>query len=103
MTLHAIESACLILGYRVKREPFDGVAFRPFYNGKRFHMRLETHGLERVPKGSELDLHVDFIRVVPAFHGPQAGADESALAMAQRLGALNAQDPERGRPRVRCR
>src|SRR5207244_166864 len=72
MTLHAIEAAALILGYRVKREPFDVVAFRGLYDGKRFHMRLETHGLERVPKGSEIDLHVDFMRDVTAFHGPRA-------------------------------
>src|SRR2546427_354644 len=102
MTLHAIEAAALTLGYRVKREPFDVVAFRGLYDGKRFHMRLETHGLERVPKGSEIDLHVDFMRDVTAFHGSKAESDEIAFEMAQLLGALNAQDPERSRPRVRC-
>ncbi len=102
MTLHAIEAAVLILGYRVKREPFDVVAFRPLYNGKRFHMRLETHGLDRVPKGSEIDLHVDFMRDVTAFHGSEAESEEIAFEMAQLLGTLKDQDPERTRPRVRC-
>ena len=102
MTLHAIEAAALTLGYRVKREPFDVVAFRALYDGKRFHMRLETHGLERVPKGSEIDLHVDFMRDVTAFHGSRAESEEIAFEMAQLLGALKAQDPERSRPRVRC-
>src|SRR2546427_13127582 len=64
-------------------------------------MRLETHGLERVPKGSEIDLHVDFMRDVTAFHGSKAESDEIAFEMAQPLGALNGQDPERSRPRVR--
>src|SRR2546427_773371 len=78
------------------------VAFRALYNGKRFHMRLETHGLERVPKGSEIDLHVDFMRDMTAFHGSKAESEEIAFEMAQLLGALKAQDPERSRPRVRC-
>src|SRR5206468_6271737 len=81
---------------------FDVVAFRALYNGKRFHMRLETHGLERVPKGSEIDLHVDFMRDVTAFHGSEAESEEIAFEMAQLLGELKAQDPERSRPRVRC-
>ena len=102
MTLHAIEAAALTLGYRVKREPFDVVAFRGLYDGKRFHMRLETHGLERVPKGSEINLHVDFMQDVTAFHGSKAESEEIAFEMTQLLGALNAQDPERSRPRVRC-
>lgn len=102
MTLHAIEAAVLTLGYRPKRETFDLVAFKPLYNGKRFHMRLETHGLERVPKGSEIDLHVDFMRDVKAYHGSKAESEEIAFEMAELLGALKAQDPERSRPRVRC-
>src|SRR5207245_1882711 len=85
MTLHAIEAAALTLGYRVKREPFDVVAFRGLYDGKRFHIRLETHGLERVPKGSEIDLHVDFMRDVTAFHGSKAESEEIAFDMAQPL------------------
>src|SRR5437870_12627168 len=103
MTLRAIEAAALILGYRLMLEPFDVVAFRGLYDGKRFHMRLETHGLERVPKGSEIDLHVDFMRDVTAFHGSRAESEEIAFEMTQLLGALNAQDPERSRPRVGCR
>ena len=102
MTLHAIEAAVLTLGYSVKREPFDVVAFRPMHNGKRFHMRIETHGLERVPRGSEIDLHVDFMRDLTAFHGSKAESEKIAFEMAQLLGELNAQDPERTRPRVRC-
>src|SRR5438876_8525624 len=54
MTLPAIEAAVITLGYGPKREPFDLVAFKGLHNGKRFHMRLETHGLDRVPKGSEI-------------------------------------------------
>src|SRR5437016_7278258 len=64
MTLPAIEAAVITLGYGPKRETFDLVAFKALHNGKRFHMRLETHGLDRVPKGSEIDLHTDFFREV---------------------------------------
>jgi len=102
MTLHAIEAAVITIGYEPKRETFDLVAFKTLYNGKRFHMRLETHGLDRVPKGSEIDLHVDFLRDVKGFHGSEAESEEIAFEMAELLGALNAQDPERSRPRVRC-
>lgn len=102
MTLHAIEAAVLTLGYRVERETFDLVAFKSLYNGKRFHMRLETHGLERVPKGSEIDLHVDFMREVKGYHGSEAESEKIAIEMAELLDALKMQDPERSRPRVRC-
>jgi hypothetical protein len=102
MTLHAIEAAVITIGYEPKRETFDLVAFRALHNGKRFHMRLETHGLDRVPKGSEIDLHVDFLRDVKGFHGSEGESEEIAFEMAELLGALNAQDPERSRPRVQC-
>ena len=102
MTLPAIEAAVITLGYGPKREPFDLVAFKGLHNGKRFHMRLETHGLDRVPKGSEIDLHMDFFREVKGFHGSEAESQEIAFEMARLLGALNDQDPERTRPRVRC-
>jgi len=102
MTLHAIEAAVITIGYEPKRETFDLVAFKALHNGKRFHMRLETHGLDRVPKGSEIDLHVDFLRDVKGFHGSEGESEEIAFEMAELLGALNVQDPERSRPRVRC-
>lgn len=102
MTLHAIEAAVITLGYDPKRETFDLVAFKALHNGKRFHMRLETHGLDRVPKGSEIDLHTDFLRDLKGFHGSEAESEEIAFEMGELLGALNAQDPERSRPRVRC-
>ncbi len=104
MTLHAIEAAFLTLGYQVKREPFDLVAFKTLQKGRRFHTRLETHGLEIVPRGAELDLHVDFLRenAHRSFHGSQAESEAIAFEMAQVLGALGRQDPNRARPRVRC-
>ena len=104
MTLHAIEAAFLTLDYRVKRETFDLVAFKPLHRGRRFHMRLETHGLETVPKGAEIDLHVDFLRenALASFHGSEAESEAIAFEMAQLLGALDRQDPNRSRPRVRC-
>ncbi len=102
MTLHSIEAACLTLGYRVEREPFDLVAFKPLRTGRRFHMRLETHGLETVPRGAEIDLHVDFLLETKRYHGSQAESEAIAYEMAGLLGALNGQDPERSRPRVRC-
>jgi len=37
-----------------------------------------------------------------AFHGSEAESEEIAFEMAQLLGELKAQDPERSRPRVRC-
>lgn len=102
MTLHAIEAAFLTLGYKVARETFDLVAFKPLRNGKRFHMRLETHGLEAVPRGSEIDVHVDFLRDMKGFHGSQAESEAIAREMADVLGALGTQDATRSRPRVRC-
>ncbi len=104
MTLHAIEAAFLTLGYRVKRETFDLVAFKPLQQGRRFHMRLETHGLETVPKGAEIDLHVDFLRenAHASFHGSEAESEAIAFEMGELLGALDRQDPTRSRPRVRC-
>lgn len=104
MTLHAIEAAFLTLGYRVKRETFDLVAFKSLPRGRRFHMRLETHGRETVPKGAEIDLHVDFLRenAPSSFHGSEAESEAIAFEMAQLLGALGRQDPNRARPRVRC-
>lgn len=104
MTLHAIEAACLTLGYLVKREPFDVVAFKSLHRGRRFHMRLETHGLETVPKGAEIDLHVDFLRenAIASFHGSEAESEGIAFEMGELLGALGRQDPNRSRPRVRC-
>jgi len=102
MTLHAIEAAFLTLGYRVKRETFDLVAFKALQRGRRFHVRLETHGLDVVPKGAELDLHVDFLREVKGFHGSLAESEAIAFEMADLLGALHRQDPERTKPRVRC-
>ena len=102
MTLHAIEAACLTLGYRVKRETFDLVAFKPLRRGRRFHMRLETHGLDTVPRGAELDLHVDFMGDVKGFHGSEAESEAIAFEMGELLGALARQDPNRSRPRVRC-
>ncbi len=104
MTLHAIEAAFLTLGYQVKRETFDLVAFKGLRPGRRFHMRLETHGLETVPKGAEIDLHIDFLRESShaSFHGSEAESEGIAFEMAQVLGALARQDPNRARPRVRC-
>jgi hypothetical protein len=102
MTLHAIEAALLTLGYKVSRETFDLVAFKPRRNGRRLHMRLETHGLETVPKGAEIDLHVDFLGEVRGFHGSQAESEEIAREMADVLGAFGTQDATRSRPRVRC-
>jgi len=102
MTLHAIEAACLTLGYRVERETFDLVAFRSLQKGRRFHMRLETHGLETVPRGAEIDLHVDFLLETKRYHGSEAESEAIAYEMAALLGALHGQDPERSRPRVRC-
>jgi len=104
MTLHAIEAAFLTLGYQVKREPFDLVAFKPLQRGRRFHTRLETHGLQTVPRGAEIDLHVDFLRENSprSFHGSEAESEKIAYEMAQVLGALGRQDPNRARPRVRC-
>jgi|SRR3990170_4089630 len=102
MTLHAIEAAFLTLGYKVGREPFDVVAFKPLHNGKRFHMRLETHGLEAVPKGAEIDLHLDFMRELKGYHGSEAESEGIAREMADVLAALGAQDAARSRPLVRC-
>jgi hypothetical protein len=102
MTLHAIEAALITRAYKVARETFDLVAFKPGPNGRRFHMRLETHGLEIVPKGAEIDLHVDFMREPMRYHGSEAESVEIAREMADVLAALGEQEPLRSRPQVRC-
>lgn len=102
MTLHAIEAAFITLGYKVARETFDLVAFKAVRNGRRFHTRLETHGLETVPKGAELDLHVDFMREPMHYHGSEAESPEIAREMTAVLATLADQEPLRSRPRVRC-
>src|SRR5437879_13039873 len=63
MTLPAIEAAVITLGYGPKRETFDLDAFKALHNGKRFHVRLATHGTDRLPKGSEIDLRSEERRV----------------------------------------
>src|SRR5438046_9557234 len=92
MTLPAIEAAVITLGYGPKREPFDLVAFKGLHNGKRFHMRLEAHGLDRVPKGSEIDLQTDFFREGKGFHGSEAESGETAIERAKRIGRGKATD-----------
>ncbi|OGS49179.1 MAG: hypothetical protein A3K68_03290 [Euryarchaeota archaeon RBG_16_68_13] len=102
MTLNAIEAAFLTRGYKVGRETFDLVATRSLLNGRRFHARLETHGLETIPRGSEIDLHVDFLRDKGLFHRSVPESEEIAREMADLQGAFRVQDPGRARPRVRC-
>src|SRR5438552_18218698 len=86
MTLPAIDAPVITLGYGPKRETFDLVAFKALHTGKRFHMRLETHGLDRVPKRSEVDLHTAFFREVKGFHGSEAQSAQIASDMPQLLG-----------------
>src|SRR5204862_6413985 len=102
MTPPAIDAAVITLGYGPKREPFDLVAFKGLHNGKRFHMRLETHGLDRVPKGSEIDLHMDFFREVKGFHGSEAESEGIGFELAQLLGALMWRGAESNRQLNRC-
>src|SRR5437016_13917281 len=93
MTLPAIEAAVITLGYGAKRETFDLVAFKALHNGKRSPMRLETHGLDRVPKGAEIHLPLAVFRAVKGLHGSEAKSEEIAFEMAQRLVPLNCQRP----------
>src|SRR5256885_6585671 len=83
MTLHAIEAAVLTLAYRVTREPFDVVAFRALYDGKRFHMRLGSRWRRRDPQGSVANLQVVFTHDATGRPRTQGETEEIACGVNQ--------------------
>ena len=64
-----LEVVLASLGYRVSREPFQIVGFKPVGRKKRLHIKVETFGGSVVPKDAAMDLHIDTITNPMKFHG----------------------------------
>jgi hypothetical protein len=63
-----LEVVLASLGYRVSREPFQVVAFKPLGKKKRLHLKIETFGGSLVPKDAPIDLHIDILSVPMKYH-----------------------------------
>src|SRR3989304_5052742 len=75
------EAVLLSMGYKVYRETFDLVAVRHMENGKRFHTRIEAHGAPVVPRGAEIDVHIDYLRARGHNHGSLAEGESIRIEM----------------------
>ena len=67
-----LEVVLASLGYRVSREPFQIVGFKPVGARKRLHLKIETFGGSVVPKDAAMDLHIDTVTNPMKFHGSVA-------------------------------
>ncbi len=92
-----VEAVLLTLGYRVYRETFDLVAVRGLGDGKRFHTRIEAHGAPEIPKGAEVDVHIDYLRSRGHNHGSLAESESIRIEMESLLDFLAAAKPSRGK------
>ena len=89
------EAVLLAMGYKVYRETFDLVAVRHLENGKRFHTRIEAHGAPAVPRGAEIDVHIDYLHERGHNHGSK-GEGEAMAIEGEALGDQHARG--QGRP-----
>jgi len=94
------EAVLLSMGYRVFRETFDLVAVRKLEDGKRFHTRIEAHGAPAIPRGAEVDVHIDYMheRERSHNHGSLAESESIAIEMESLLDFLAVAKPSRGKP-----
>jgi len=92
------EAVLLSMGYKVFRETFDLVAVRHLENGKRFHTRIEAHGEPVVPKGAEIDVHVDYLGERSHTHGSRAEGEAIRIEMDALQDFLASAKPSRGAP-----
>ncbi len=90
------EAVLLSMGYKVFRETFDLVAVRHLENGKRFHTRIEAHGEPIVPKGAEIDVHIDYLHERGHNHGSRAESEAIAIEMEALVDFLGRARPSRG-------
>ena len=63
-----LEIVLASLGYRVSREPFQVVAFKPLSKKRRLHLKIETFGGSIVPKDAPIDIHIDLLSVPMKYH-----------------------------------
>ena len=92
------EAVLLSMGYKVFRETFDLVAVRHLENGKRFHTRIEAHGAVEIPRGAEVDVHIDYIAERSPSHGSRAESESIRIEMESLLDFMHAAKPSRGKP-----
>src|SRR3972149_3120143 len=90
------EAVLRAMGYRVYRETFDLVAVRHLDDGKRFHVRIEAHGEPIVPRGAEIDVHIDYPVERGRDHRSRAESDGIAIAMKAFLDSIRSAMPSRG-------
>ena len=90
------EAVLLAMGYKVYRETFDLVAVRHLENGKRFHTRIEAHGAPAIPRGAEIDVHIDYLHERGHNHGSKAEGETIAIEMEGLVDFLAAAKPSRG-------
>jgi hypothetical protein len=87
------EAVLLSMGYKVFREPFDLLE-----NGKRFHTRIEAHGAVEIPRGAEVDVHIDYIAERSPSHGSLAESESIRIEMESLLDFMDVAKPSRGKP-----
>ena len=92
------EAVLLSMGYKVFRETFDLVAVRHLENGKRFHTRIEAHGAPEIPRGAEVDVHIDYLAERSHSHGSLAESESIRIEMESLVDFLTAAKPSRGKP-----
>ena len=90
------EAVLRAIGYRVYRETFDLVAVRSLENGRRFHTRIEAHGEPTVPKGAEIDVHIDYLAERAHGHRSLAESEGIAIEMELLIDFLRRAKPSRG-------
>jgi len=90
------EAVLVALGYRVVRETFDLVAMRGVNADRRFHVRIEHHGEPSVPRGAEVDVHVDFLGE-RGRHRSRPEGEDIAIEMDRLLGLIRRAQPAHDR------
>ena len=98
MNATTAEAVLLSMGYKVFRETFDLVAVRHLENGKRFHTRIEAHGAPEIPRGAEVDVHIDYLAERSHSHGSLAESESIRIEMESLVDFLTAAKPSRGKP-----
>ena len=98
MNTTTAEAVLLSMGYKVFRETFDLVATRHVENGKRFHTRIEAHGSPAIPRGAEVDVHIDYIGERSPSHGSLAEGESIRIEMESLIDFLAAAKPSQGKP-----
>ena len=96
VTVATAEAVLVALGYRVFRETFDLVAVRGVNADRRFHVRIEHHSEPMVPRGAEVDVHVDFLGE-RGRHRSKPEGEEIAIEMDRLLDLMRRAKPAQNR------